>query len=432
MPQSIFPPKWRFALCLLLLAALLPACSLTASNSTGGQTNISGQPVVRLVAPQPNATYLEGIPVNIQASVSNAGSDIDRVEISVDGAVVTALPSPNAAGAPTFSASYSWPAKGVGQHTINVTAFRHDGSSSAPVSVNVNVVSQTSGGSTGGQAGTTGGGQTTGSQTTGGTTGGQTSGGNTGGGLPTLAPPPSATLPPTQSAPTNPPPPSNTPTPSVPTGTINQGANVRRGPSVLFNPPMGSLAANSTVTILAVNTAHDWYKVQYYNAPGWIAANLLTFSGDLASLPVDDGPPVPTLTPVPPTPVPVTNTPTSQANLVAGNIRTQPAQPKCSQTFQVFVDVANQGSQANASGGTLRVQDIHVSDGAVDQTSTGAFGVIQPGQTVASGPIPFTVSTYFSEEHKIVITIDPDNQVSETNKNDNQSSMTYTLAVGNC
>ena len=86
----------------------------------------------------------------------------------------------------------------------------------------------------------------------------------------------------------------------------------------------------------------------------------------------------------------------------------------------------------NGSGGVVQVQDIHVNGGQVDQTTQGAFGVIQPGQTVASGPIPFTVSTYFSEDHKIVITVDPDNRVPETNENDNTSSVTYTLATAGC
>src|SRR5689334_12554736 len=127
----------------LMLTVLLAACNLGNSGTQGGsQSVISGAPVVRIAAPLPNATYLEGVSVNIQAAVSNAGADIDRVEISIDGTVAATLPKPNSAGTPTFSVAQTWTATGAGQHSIAVTAFRADGSSSAPATVNVTVVSQ--------------------------------------------------------------------------------------------------------------------------------------------------------------------------------------------------------------------------------------------------------------------------------------------------
>ena len=129
-------------------------CTLNTSPDSGpAQESISGAPTVRIVAPLPNATYLEGITVNIQAQISNAGPDIDRVEVLVDNTIVATLTESNPNGAASFSITHVWPAAGLGAHTIGVTAFRPDGTSSAPASVNINVVAP--GGQTGGQTNAT-------------------------------------------------------------------------------------------------------------------------------------------------------------------------------------------------------------------------------------------------------------------------------------
>src|SRR5688572_23312019 len=133
--------KYTLAVGLMFMVALA-ACNLANPSQGGSETVISGAPVVRIAAPLPNATYLEGVNVNIQAAVSNAGNDIDRVEILVDDAIAATLPTPNTANAPTFSIAEAWTATGAGQHSIVVTAFRADGSSSEPATVNITVVGQ--------------------------------------------------------------------------------------------------------------------------------------------------------------------------------------------------------------------------------------------------------------------------------------------------
>src|SRR5262249_6847141 len=146
----------------LMFMVALAACNLANAPGQGNsQAAISGAPVVRIASPLPNSTYLEGVSVNIQAAVSNAGPDIDRVEILVDNQNVATVPKPNSAGPPTSSVAQTWPAAGGGQHTIAVTAFRADGSSSAPASVNVTIVSQSA------QATATPGGATNGNGSTG-------------------------------------------------------------------------------------------------------------------------------------------------------------------------------------------------------------------------------------------------------------------------
>jgi hypothetical protein len=307
----------------------------------------------------------------------------------------------------------------VGQHSINVTAFRADGVSSAPVAVNINVLAEAL--------------QSQPSATLPPTqAGGQTNPTPSGGGNPpTNAPtvPPAQVQPTTPAPPTNPPPPAATSTPSKPTATFKQGANIRRGPSTLFNPPIGSIAAGQTADIQARTQSGEWYKISYYNGSGWVFAQLIDISGDTSQIAIDNGPPPPTLTP---TPIPATPTPAPSSNLVAGQIRLDPAQPECKKTFNIFIDVANTGTTANASGGTLSVQDARAADGSNASNTVGAFGVIQPGQTVASGPIPLTVNTNFEEDHRIVIIVDSNNQVAETNENDNRAELVYRLKKGSC
>lgn len=384
----------------LLAVLLLAACNLGTGQA---ETVITGVPVVQLAAPLPNATFMEGVPINIQALISNAGPDIGRVEILVDGTVIASLASPNSAGAATFSIpTQSWPATGSGQHTITVTAFRADGSSSTPAIVTINVVSQLA---------------------------------------QTEEPSPTATESSAQAAPTerpeptDPPEPSEPPepevtnTPSRPTATITTGVNLRRGPGTVFNPPVGSMPANATADIIAVNPSGDWYKVRSAYGEGWISAAFVTVSGDAASLPVDPGPPTPV--PFTPTPVP-TATPVTSANLIiVGTPAISPHPLNCNQTARISVVVQNNGTGPTASGGAIFVEDIHVASNGRQQSTEGVFPVLQPGQTFTS-EMRLTVSTFFNEGHRIIIRIDSNNQVPETNEGDNQFTSDYVLQKAGC
>ena len=123
----------------LLLCFLLAACTLPTSDSEEA-IEISGPPVVTIASPLPNASYAEGVSVIIQASVSNAGEDINRVEISVDDTVIATQETPNPTGASVFSVTQSWTAEVDSQHTVTVIAFREDGTSSTPATVTINVI----------------------------------------------------------------------------------------------------------------------------------------------------------------------------------------------------------------------------------------------------------------------------------------------------
>ena len=111
MFASPTPSRGRYAPVLLALAVLLAVtgCTLPASGDES-ETTIGGPPVVSIAAPRPNASYVENVTVNIQASITNAGDDIDRVEISVNDDVIATQAQPNASGASAFSITQTWQA----------------------------------------------------------------------------------------------------------------------------------------------------------------------------------------------------------------------------------------------------------------------------------------------------------------------------------
>lgn len=406
---------------LWLIVLLLAACNL--NNTSDAIPNVfSGPPVVQIAAPLPNATFLNGVTVNIQARVSNAGSDVNRVDVSVDDDVIAEISDPNTAGVPAFSITQSWQASGAGNHTISVTAYRADGTASDPASVTINVVAQA------GNPTTENTDEPDSQQSPPPAVGNEPDEGDAADNGENESPPAPTDAP----EPTTAPEPSTTPTPSVPMATFTTGVNVRRGPGTVFEPPIGSFAANESTEVLAISSDRNWYKVKYYNGEGWVFANLMTVAGNADNLPVDPGPPTPvpvTNTPIPPTAAPVTNTPTLNINLVAGNIRTDPANPRCRQTFNISFDVLNGGTDRWGGGGIIEVVD---SAGGNSTRTIGAIPAIEPGQTVAVGPIPLTVDFNFEEEHTLALTINTDNQVPETNTDDNRREIKYTLRKGDC
>jgi uncharacterized protein YraI len=445
MFRFAFPPaaRRRAAYGLLggIAALLLAACTLNTSPNTVAQAVISGAPVVRLASPLSNATYLQGVGVNIQALVSNAGEDIDRVEIAVNETLAHTLTAPNTTDAAAFSISHVWQPESPGTYNVGVTAFRADGSSSAPVNVSITVVED---------AGATD------------ATEEATDNPDDQGILPGAdeddedEPKPTDTPAPTRQSqgvgtegngdsgenqegegedegsdegegedePE--------PTPSRPVATFVQGVNVRSGPGTNFNPPIGSFAAGQTADVLARNPGGDWYKVRYYNSEGWVFGSLMNIAGNTGNLPVDAGPPTPI--PVTPTPVAPTATPApaTSANLVAGNVYVEPNPPVCNTTFNVQIDIANLGTQDTTATGTFQVRDVHVASGTVTTQSEGPLPIIKAGETIKSASIPLTVATYFNEEHRIIVTINPNGAVPETGSGDNVREFTYQLQQGTC
>ncbi|NOG48391.1 MAG: Ig-like domain-containing protein [Chloroflexi bacterium] len=117
-------------LCVLLATA---GCTLILP---GQQTEVipqfAGAPQVRITAPLANATYLQGVSVNVQVQVVNAGPDIDRVEVSIDGVLLAMLPEPNPTGAAAFGVTQSFAPEDAGTYRIEARAFSCRGRAKRP------------------------------------------------------------------------------------------------------------------------------------------------------------------------------------------------------------------------------------------------------------------------------------------------------------
>jgi uncharacterized protein YraI len=413
--------KLRLLVLLLIASFALVACDMAASPEE--DSNFEGPPIVRIAAPLAGDTYREGVSVDILIRVENAGADIARVAIQVDGEIVGESSLPNSEGQASFTVQLGWTALGVGPHTVGAVASRADTTVSEPASVTINVVaapqSATSTQSNVVQATAT-------TESNAGFTqptqqensNQQPQATNTEAQAPTVA-----------STNTSAPAPA-TATPSRPMVNVTTGANIRSGPSQAFNPPIGSLAVGATAPILAVNTDGTWYKIQYYNGTGWIFSSTVSVTGDISGLPREAGPPTPVpATPVP-TAVPVTQAPPSTVDLIidGANTSISPAPFRCGRSSEIKVTVVNAGTTTSAATNVL-VQDIEP-NGNIGATTQGPVPALAPNQS-ALVVMYLTVNTYVGQGHTFRATADGNGSVPETNENNNRNEYVYVLASSN-
>jgi hypothetical protein len=145
-----------------------------------------------------------------------------------------------------------------------------------------------------------------------------------------------------------------------------------------------------------------------------------------------------TFSPSPPTapPIPTPNmtlqSASSTANLVLGNVSFHDALPlTCGKTVQISVDVANRGGEPTTTTGSIIIRDVVSSSGKEAGSTSGAFGPINNGQTVNVSGIFLLVVPFAGEEHKLIVTVNPDGSVPETSSSDNSREFTYILQ-GDC
>lgn len=110
----------------------------------------------------------------------------------------------------------------------------------------------------------------------------------------TLAPAASATLAFTDT-------PAPTATSTAPTITASQNTNCRLGPSIVYDPPVGSLKVGEKARVAGRTTNNSWWYIENPARPGqycWVWGETTTVTGDTAALPfVTPPPPPPTKTP---------------------------------------------------------------------------------------------------------------------------------------
>jgi uncharacterized protein YgiM (DUF1202 family) len=220
-----------------------------------------------------------------------------------------------------------------------------------------------------------------------------------------------------------------TPTPvdTTPTVTSDVNANVRAGDSTDYRV-VAVLNAGTTARIVGISsTGSGWYVIELDSGErGFIAPSVVDVSGDLRGIPRIDPPPPPFT----PTPV-ATSTPIPAGNLAGSPPDLSPDTPTCGVPFEVLINVTNTGNAQTSSEAIVLIQDVHVATGQVQQAFTRTVPTLGPGQNFVVGG-PFTITTFFNEQHRIVVTIDVNNTVAETNENDNVLTTTYTLQQGGC
>ena len=361
--------------CLMGFWALMifSGCSL-ASPSPDSAAAFEGPPVIRIVSPQPNQTFLAGATVIIQARIENAGPDLARVSVLLDGATVAEKVNPNESGAAAVSLAIDWPTVNPGQYEIAVTAERGDGAVTRET-VTVSVISRAAADSRGENS------------------------------QPPASEAASATPPPTAAPPAS--------TSTSLTAKVITAANLRAGPSAQFDPPLGSIAANQEVEIVAASPERDWYKIRYDGGDAWIYAELVNATGDIASLPLDAGISLP-------------------VNLVIADTVIVPHPLVCREAGQIDVTVRNEGTADTAFGGWIKVEVILKSSSETLAATETAFPGIAAGEEYTAS-VKLAVDLYYNETQIIRVAIDTANHVAENNEDDNVAyAEEYVLQRGGC
>ena len=228
------------------------------------------------------------------------------------------------------------------------------------------------------------------------------------GSRPTLAPTPTSVV-------------SNTNNPTV---IALVDANIRSGDSTSY-PRVDSLFDGEQAAVLGISSSgNGWFYVESPRGRrGFIASSTVDFNGNISTLTLINPPATPT-------PLP-TATPVTSANLQVTGISLDPFPPNCGETFQININVNNSGSGPTSTSGTLTVIDRNNRTGTTTASTVGGFPVINPnGNFVVVANL--TVDTFFNETHTIVVTVDNNGIIPETNEGDNTSSVSYVLDQATC
>ncbi len=136
----------RMLRCALLMAVviLLSACHIRTNNATNTPYPTPDIPRVSFLFPENKSTVLEGADLNIQILAEDSGAGVARVELLVDDLSAGEAKPEVSSAVPVFNAILHWTAQGIGKHSLTVTAYREDGTSSAPSVILVEVVARSS------------------------------------------------------------------------------------------------------------------------------------------------------------------------------------------------------------------------------------------------------------------------------------------------
>src|SRR5262249_37321500 len=120
---------------LLALTLILGACNIRTNGATNTPYPTPDIPTVSFIFPTNLATVVEGTDLNVQALAQDPGPGVADVQLMVDDLAAGDAKPEVSAAVPVFNAILHWMAKGVGNHSMTLTAYRADGTASAPVTI---------------------------------------------------------------------------------------------------------------------------------------------------------------------------------------------------------------------------------------------------------------------------------------------------------
>ena len=395
-PAAFLPLQ---VLCLLFLAG----CNLDFTPDDPSPS-FDGPPLIHIAAPQPNQKFQSGATVIVQARVENAGPDIARIAVLLNGDLMGERLNPNETNAEVLPLTIDWPTSNAGDYTITVVAERGDGSS-AREDVNIVVVSPSQFDAPDAETSTPESAdqppaaaeapvQAEGAAATAGAS----------------APPQaSATIAPAADA-----------GPSQVAGKVIRPAPLRPGPGADSGQPVGSLMVDDDILIVAVNPAGSWYRVRRgAEIDAWVDASLVAAAEDLSGIPIETGAPQP---------------PEPGVNLVVTRIELAPDPPVCGLTTIVRANIRNNGALDSQISPWVVANALLLSDESIQAQNpdTVYLTALAAGEEAVL-EIPLTLTARYAEAHVIRVTVDYGNHVLETHEDDNTGdSRQFELSQGTC
>jgi hypothetical protein len=268
MPQHDLVRRRRLIIPGLFIALAALACSLgggqqnatVTPGGTAAQTQVaqSDVPEVQIRSPQDNTDVVLNTEVQVYVHATDRVG-VTRIEMRVDNLIADTAASPAANGTPAMDSILSWTPNSIGQHVIEVVAFRGD-TRGNPQHITLNV-------------------RDTAAQVT-----------NPAGSPAFLTASPTVD-----------------PTCRVRVNT--DGLNVRTGPGINYDS-ISNLAVGTDAPVIGMTADGSWYQIDIQGAVGWVSSFYVTRQGNCSTVVYPPIPASPTPQPgVPPLIIPPTFTP---------------------------------------------------------------------------------------------------------------------------
>ena len=386
-----------YRLALILVTLVCSGCNLGFTGE-GAPTTFEGPPLIKIVAPVPNQTFLVGATVIVQARVENAGPDLARVSVLLDDALLGEKVNPNETNAAVLPLTIDWPASNTGEFQISVLAQRGDGEV-AREDVNILVIAESSAESS----------------TTGGTARQEAD----------SPEPRDATADRQQDAAADgeqPPAPTEAERAvtgaSRVAGTMTQPARIRIGPGATYDL-VGNLDENLEVMIVAVNPAREWYRIAYNDlSDAWVYAEFVQPAEDTSGLPIETGPPMPA---------------EQGVNLVVIDVQLAPP-IVCNQQTTARARIRNDGADEAGNVAWVIAEPVLISDGSsLLENPPLAYLKTLEADEEDTVEFPLTLTTHAGQEQFIRVVVDSGNHLPETDETDNsRNSASFILQPGDC